>query len=127
MTPSHRYMAWIAAAMFLVGCGSRAETCQVEETAVYLLASPSRGKVPFQAALTTRANGFSCGCCGGKPPTSIVQYDWDTNGDRVSDESGSSLSSTTVTVSSVGSRQVTVTVTDSDGTSASNVVTLVGE
>jgi hypothetical protein len=111
--------------MALSGC-LHEEPCFVNPVHVSLAVVPQDASVSPLVRLSAIANGQSCGCCGGKAPTHIVLYAWDLNGDGQIDRSGSNLTEVDVTPPPGGAAPtaITVTVTDSAGTLASDTLSL---
>lgn len=61
------------------------------------------------------AHGESCGCCGGKSPSTIVLYEWDEGEDGSVEKSGATATEYELVRPVSGSTRVSVRVTDSRG------------
>jgi hypothetical protein len=105
---------------FFAGCNT--EQCFFSPTTVTLTRVSSDGGAST-IGLFADATGRVCGCCGGRPPAQIVRYDWDFNGDGAVDQSGATLAEVDVAASALPTT-VSVTVTDSDGKTAINSLSL---
>jgi hypothetical protein len=121
-TPMNR-LGLLLGMMLAVGCTN--ETCFYTPTHVVLQPTTPDGGNSQAMGLLAISNGRSCGCCGGKAPTIIISYAWDLDGDGIVDRTGATLSEVDIPIPSAP-LHVSVTVTDSEGTTATADVTIPG-
>lgn len=106
--------ALLSAVVGASGCG-HGEACYYNDNMVSLSMQPLDGGIPPSANLHAKANGFSCGCCGGRASTTITLFEWDLSGLGVSNQSGADLRDVVVQLPIGHSAVVTVAATDSAG------------
>ena len=68
------------------------------------------------------AHGESCGCCGGKSPSTIVLYEWDEGNDGSIEKSGATATEHELQRPLSGSTIVSVRVTDSRGQTETSTI-----
>jgi hypothetical protein len=114
------------AMVFAGAAGCSDQACYYEPTSVAIVpGTTSGGDASAWIYLSAFASGRSCGCCGDKPPTAIVSYGWDTNGDGKIDLRGAMLTGVELPRPTAPLR-VSVTVTDNEGTTATATILLGG-
>lgn len=107
------------------GCGEvETEPCYWQDVSVLIVPSTLSGKAPQTVHFNAYAKGFSCGCCGGKEPTQIVEYRWDLDNDGINDMEGSNLTLVEVTFEDPGVYKISVCVIDTIGYEATDSVNI---
>jgi len=113
----------ILAGLLLSACDT--ESCYLSPTTVILRRLSVDGGTLPELGLAADAFGRTCGCCGGRAPARIVFYAWDLNGDGAIDQSGADLSQVDLPVPAMPIT-VSVTVSDTDGNTATDSIVIKG-